>query len=403
MILYPRAFSGMGLLLTCAGSALPRAIVPAIFSTIIALALEIDYEGRSPQSHPLENLFSNPYPYQVFAYMVAFALVFRTNVAYNRYWEGLTNFKTFTAKWGDCATFLLSFDRHTDAKRPIAAETTPLFSSLVAHRFSLLHALSCAHLRREVDLRLAAKATPPSPVHAGWQSDNVQLCSSVPDQAANVIVDALAFRSLGHYLSLLCSCVNFWQSCRHSSTAYREHLERTPLPVLGGLSDSERNYLGRLDSEARVNAMFAMIISMCQSRRAAGGVNVDAPVLSRFHQEMSAGMHGFQQACKLEDTPFPFPYAQVVSLVLFIFALSYPVIAVSKAEGEDGVRAMWLPPLLTFWTVCPPSSCCADVPSPPMPPELPRRVSAHVHRGALVPALTVACPCWPGADLLWLP
>ena len=77
--------------------------------------------------------------------------------------------------------------------------------------------------------------------------------------------------------------------------------------VLGGISDRERLHLARLDSESRVNALFAQVLGMVNGRRAAGGVHVDAPVLSRFHQEMSTGMYGFQQACKLEDTPFPFP------------------------------------------------------------------------------------------------
>ena len=99
MILYPRAFSGIGLLFTCAGSALPRALVPAVVSTLFAIILEITLEVEAKAS--LSGLFNNPYPYQVFATMVAFALTFRTNVAYTRYWEGVTSFKTFTSKWGD--------------------------------------------------------------------------------------------------------------------------------------------------------------------------------------------------------------------------------------------------------------------------------------------------------------
>lgn len=108
----------------------------------------------------LESLFENPYPYQVFTYMVGVALVFRTNVAYNRYWEGITAFKTFTAKWADSATFVLSFDRHSKSTDDAAERTRELYAALVVHRFSLLHALACAHLRREVTLREMARETP---------------------------------------------------------------------------------------------------------------------------------------------------------------------------------------------------------------------------------------------------
>ena len=62
------------------------------------------------------------------------------------------------------------------------------------------------------------------------------------------------------------------------------------------------------------------MLASVNTRRAAGGLAVDPPAVSRIHQTLSDGNLGFYQACKLEDTPLPFPYAQVVSLVLFIFA-----------------------------------------------------------------------------------
>jgi len=159
-------------------------------------------------------------------------------------------------------------------------------------------------------------------------------------------------------ISLLCNC-NVFRSCRHSSSRYTTFLDENPLPVLGGVAERERAHLARLDSEARVNALFAQVLGMISARRASGGLAVDAPVLSRIHQELSAGMEGFQQACKLEDTPFPFPYAQVISVSLAVFALSYPLVAASKASGSSytanghtlEVEAFWLAPLITFFTV----------------------------------------------------
>lgn len=56
------------------------------------------------------------------------------------------------------------------------------------------------------------------------------------------------------------------------------------MTVLGGVSENERLHLARLDSESRVNAVYAQILAMVNARRARGGVGVDAPVLSRFHQ-----------------------------------------------------------------------------------------------------------------------
>lgn len=304
MLLYPRSFSGVGLLFTCAGSALPRAMVPATFACTWCIFLELIMIQDPSLITDTRNteVFGNPIPYQVFASMVGFALVFRTNVAYNRYWEGLTNFRNTSVKWGDCASMILGFDAHT--KTDEAKATREKFSAFVVHRISLLHALACAHLRREVELRLSDKSAPASPIDA-------QIFSYDEGFTRRESIEGRCCLSTSFLVRLLCSCGNFWRACRHSTSRYEEHLARTPLQVLGGVSTDERAYLGRLDSEARVNAVFAQIGAMCNRRRAAGGVQVDPPVLARFHHELCNGMQGFQQACKLEDTPFPFPYAQV--------------------------------------------------------------------------------------------
>ena len=47
---------------------------------------------------------------------------------------------------------------------------------------------------------------------------------------------------------------------------------------------------------------------------------VPPPIQSRMYQEMSNGMLGFNNAMKIHDTPFPFPWLQIVSsLLLFLF------------------------------------------------------------------------------------
>ncbi len=55
--------------------------------------------------------------------------------------------------------------------------------------------------------------------------------------------------------------------------------------------------------------MCASLHRLINERRAAGGVWVDAPVLSQIYRVMSDGMLGFRQARKLEDIPFPQPCA----------------------------------------------------------------------------------------------
>ena len=56
------------------------------------------------------------------------------------------------------------------------------------------------------------------------------------------------------------------------------------------------------------------------------------------------------QARKVENTPFPFPYAQLLAFMLYTFAAFFPLLAASKV-GSDGVATMWISPLLTFIVV----------------------------------------------------
>ena len=240
--------------------------------------------------------------------------------------------QTMSAKWGDCCAEIISFD--FVPARPGAegsvSETRRLFTASMCHRFSLIHALALGHLRHESGLPcgpdLPAPAGPavgaPRPKRAKWST-------------------------------LARSTVSSW--C-FSWRAYDHHLASQPLPVLGGLSEAEREQLGEQTTASRVDTCFALVLATINARRAAGGVWVDAPILSRVHQVLSDGNAGYLQACKLGDTPIPFPYAQIVSYLLFIFCISYLLICVAKASGTSGAaddpgRLPWLAPVLSFLTI----------------------------------------------------
>eukprot|EP00962_Isochrysis_galbana_P056858 scaffold28988_cov101-Isochrysis_galbana.AAC.1 len=51
-----------------------------------------------------------PSPHQVFAYIVVFALVFRTQAAYGRFVDGCVTVTAMSSRWGDAAMCLLTFD-----------------------------------------------------------------------------------------------------------------------------------------------------------------------------------------------------------------------------------------------------------------------------------------------------
>mmetsp|Transcript_97005 Transcript_97005/g.172660 ORF Transcript_97005/g.172660 Transcript_97005/m.172660 type:complete len:273 (+) Transcript_97005:2-820(+) len=69
---------------------------------------------------------------------------------------------------------------------------------------------------------------------------------------------------------------------------------------------------------------------------------IPAPILSRVYQELSNGMLGFSQSIKMADIPFPFPFSQLMSVIMRMFTLVAPVGVAHFTQGS------FLTPLLTF-------------------------------------------------------
>jgi predicted membrane chloride channel (bestrophin family) len=76
-----------------------------------------------------------------------------------------------------------------------------------------------------------------------------------------------------------------------------------------------------------------------------GLLTVPPPIISRFYQELSNGLVGFSQAYKVTSTPFPFPFAQILALLLSVFCVICPIIVAQMTSG------VVMPPILTFFAI----------------------------------------------------
>ena len=101
-----------------------------------------------------------------------------------------------------------------------------------------------------------------------------------------------------------------------------------------------------------VQLVSAMIIREIGHRRQDGGLNVDAPVLSRLFQVISDGHLAYSQCRKIRDCPFPFPYSQLSILLLYLLAIMFPIFCVAYIKS---------------WTVSPPSLLYSNPQMSPMP------------------------------------
>ena len=85
----------------------------------------------------------------------------------------------------------------------------------------------------------------------------------------------------------------------------------------------------------RVSLIIGWVMRLVGKRRAEGGVDCPPPVLSRPYQNLSDGHLAFGMCKKIRDTPFPYPYAQLMRILLYMFALSFPFVATWAATESD--------------------------------------------------------------------
>eukprot|EP00928_Gymnodinium_smaydae_P022751 TRINITY_DN19001_c0_g1_i2.p1 TRINITY_DN19001_c0_g1~~TRINITY_DN19001_c0_g1_i2.p1 ORF type:complete len:596 (+),score=113.94 TRINITY_DN19001_c0_g1_i2:102-1889(+) len=73
-----------------------------------------------------------------------------------------------------------------------------------------------------------------------------------------------------------------------------------------------------------------------------GTLDVPPPILSRSFQELSRGIVGLSNVRKLKEIPFPFPYAQMIQVMLMVHWLFTPWFAANL------VNEAWVAGLITF-------------------------------------------------------
>ncbi len=130
-----------------------------------------------------------------------------------------------------------------------------------------------------------------------------------------------------HYLHQRLSKYNNTDAADNTSEASDLEPPRFPLMVIGGLWDSERERLAVVDPlhAERVYVVQSWIHHALVERYELEGLAVPAPLLAQVYAQISAGFSAFMQCKKLVDTPFPFPYAQIVLICLIILSTFLPI------------------------------------------------------------------------------
>ncbi|GMH38627.1 hypothetical protein BSKO_06511 [Bryopsis sp. KO-2023] len=351
MITYNKSYWGLPLLLRVYGSAFPRTWPFAVLSGFMTLVLEWTVaqdeteDGTMNRRSQAREWWGHPYPYQTFAFIVGFILVFRSNFGYGRYWEGRTNLQLMSAKWADAVIQVLNFDFGTlpldiDEAGKIRARK---FADTYVHLISLMHGVAVQNLRRD------------------WDLDNL---TSHDENSPAPPLDPKFLTSGGEESRFSWKDITQLRSDKKHKEKYNSLMK---IHVLGGLTPDEKEGLGDTKEEddvggvsrgcrlssglvipgpaERVQVVMAWIHQIILERRREGGLAIEPPIMTRVYQVLSEGMLGFEQCRKIMDTPFPFPWVQFVTVCLLLYTFTVPIVIASY------ITADWLAFILTVFAV----------------------------------------------------
>eukprot|EP00929_Paragymnodinium_shiwhaense_P115912 TRINITY_DN8507_c0_g4_i1.p1 TRINITY_DN8507_c0_g4~~TRINITY_DN8507_c0_g4_i1.p1 ORF type:complete len:493 (-),score=48.34 TRINITY_DN8507_c0_g4_i1:596-2074(-) len=249
MIDYEFGAWGVGLICKQHGSVFPRALVWATTSALLTAGwcLFFRWSWGGLEHYPDVGGTAFTIVWGGYTFTVGFLLVFRTQIAFSRFWEGATALWAVKGVWVNVVSNLLAFTTADPTKKH----------------------------------------------------------------------EAEAFQ---HFLVRLMSML-FSVSLESISTV------GTEFPTLGqdGIDQEHLDYLENVHDKVEVVLNWVQRLIVKHHRN--GALSIEPPILSRVFQELGNGIRELQSAHRIQTCPFPFPYAQAISLFLMTNWVLLPIIA----------------------------------------------------------------------------
>mmetsp|Transcript_661 Transcript_661/g.1178 ORF Transcript_661/g.1178 Transcript_661/m.1178 type:complete len:545 (+) Transcript_661:128-1762(+) len=314
-----------GILFQISGSVVPSAIPIGLVTGSIGLALAILREiGKKNEwlknNIYHEKLIENAIAIQIFASVLGYLLVVRTNMALSRWMEAISMVESMLSKWGDAFKALSGF---FSGKKdtPERMKRIQLFRARVAHWFSLMACLAFATLRGgrigkldDVPIKVMLHPEDPNTPKLKKKMSFAVSRQSDMDEGATGLRTSMSSDPIHRSM--------------HSKVIDNRDEDRTKLindmdlVVLYSPTPDEVQALDHAND--KVNIVSLWIIQGIVLEVRAKTLDAPPPIVTRILQELSAGMLGFNQAHKVAMTPFPFPFAQMVSVLLLLMDLIFP-------------------------------------------------------------------------------
>eukprot|EP00928_Gymnodinium_smaydae_P052602 TRINITY_DN3660_c0_g1_i3.p1 TRINITY_DN3660_c0_g1~~TRINITY_DN3660_c0_g1_i3.p1 ORF type:complete len:643 (+),score=105.58 TRINITY_DN3660_c0_g1_i3:75-1931(+) len=123
--------------------------------------------------------------------------------------------------------------------------------------------------------------------------------------------------------------------------------------ILGvdGLDDDTLELMNLADDEALVYVIVQWIQQMILHNISNGVITTPAPIVSRVFQDISQGVVTVNNAKKISETPFPFPYCQTLQVVLVIHAIFTPIVFVAWCRDPVSAGLLTFVAVALYWSL----------------------------------------------------
>jgi predicted membrane chloride channel (bestrophin family) len=246
MIDYDFGEWGIGFIWQVEGSVFPKVFCFAIPSTLITTGLNLWFTWLWGNDKP--DIQGAMGVWGSFTFVLGFLIVFRTQIAYGRFWEGGTTLQQVRGVWFNATSNLFAFcesDTHFHAQ-------VERFQHLLVRLMSLLY---CSALQQVADMG---------------------------DEDFEVI-------------------------------------------EFTGIDEDSLEYLREAEDKTEVILQWVQRLIVINIDN--GVIPIAPPIASRVFQELSNGIVDVQNARKIQEFPFPFPYAQMLTAMLLVHWTLTPIIA----------------------------------------------------------------------------
>mmetsp|Transcript_96348 Transcript_96348/g.185049 ORF Transcript_96348/g.185049 Transcript_96348/m.185049 type:complete len:459 (-) Transcript_96348:62-1438(-) len=311
-------------------SCMPVGITTFLMGLTLAIIRELDKDSKTlflTQEKYGKMWIFDPFALQVIAIVIGYLLVVRTNMALGRWMEGISDIQLMLSKWTDAYDALSAFFAGKKGTKEVLEETL-MFRIRIAHWFSLMSCLCFATLRAGGHLGDLEEV----PIKELFEDVKEKKSQRSKSFAASRIVRAPE----GHHASRRSWGSAFVGANPHieptgSAASKKANSEEKNEPILTegldllvlSMPTAEEVHLLEMatDKPHTISLWIIQAVVLAIRKKL---LDVPPPIISRVFQELSNGMLGFNQAHKVAMVPFPFPFAQMVSLLLVILYFFLP-------------------------------------------------------------------------------